>query len=88
MTEKWSAGANLFFVGDRKDLQLNNNIVAAPVTLKSYFDVNLHLEYAHNERLSGFLKFNNIANQAYQKWLNYPVQGFQFVLGATYKFDF
>ena len=88
MTEKWSAGANLFFVGDRKDLQLNNNIVNAPVTLKSYFDANLHLEYAHNERLSGFLKFNNIANQAYQKWLNYPVQGFQFVLGASYKFDF
>jgi hypothetical protein len=92
ITEKWSTGTNLFFVGDRKDLQLNNDIVTlvpiAPVTLKSYFDANLHLQYAHNERLSGFLKFNNIANQAYQKWLNYPVQGFQFVLGACYKFDF
>lgn len=92
ITEKWSAGANLFFVGDRKDLQLNNDVVTlvppAPLTLKSYFDANLHFEYCHNERLSGFLKFNNIANQAYQKWINYPVQGFQFVLGATYKFDF
>jgi hypothetical protein len=27
-------------------------------------------------------------NQAYQKWMNYPVQGFQVVLGANYKFDF
>jgi outer membrane receptor protein involved in Fe transport len=48
----------------------------------------LHVGYKHSERLSGFLKLNNIGNQAYQKWMNYPVQGFQVVLGASYKFDF
>ncbi len=92
ITEKWFAGADVFFVGERKDMQLNTDIIylvpPPPTTLESYFDANAHLGYKHNERLSGFLKLNNIANQNYQKWMNYPVQGFQIILGANYKFDF
>lgn len=94
INSKWYAGANVFFVGSRKDLQINNDLVYitpptyVPTTLKSYFDLNAHLGYNHSERLTVFLKANNIANQAYQRWLNYPVQGFQVVLGANYKFDF
>lgn len=92
ITEKWYAGANVFFVGDRKDQKLNTDIVYVispePITLKSYFDLNAHLGFKYNEQLTFFLKANNIANQNYQKWLNYPVQGFQVVLGANYKFDF
>jgi outer membrane receptor protein involved in Fe transport len=82
----------VFFVGDRKDQKLNTDIVyivaPSPITLDSYFDVNAHVGFKYNDRLSAFLRANNIANQAYQKWLNYPVQGFQVVLGANYKFDF
>jgi outer membrane receptor protein involved in Fe transport len=58
------------------------------VTLKSYFDANAHVGYKYNSQLTGFVRANNIANQGYQKWLNYPVQAFQIVLGANYKFDF
>ncbi len=92
ITEQWYAGANVFFVGERKDQKLNTDIVyvttPSPVTLDSYFDLNAHLGFKYNERLTAFLKANNIANQNYQKWMNYPVQGFQVVLGANYKFDF
>ena len=93
ITPKWSAGTSLFFVGDRKDKQVNISIIPTVptdniVTLNSYFDVNAHLEYKYSDRLTAFLKANNIANQQYQKWLNYPVQGFQILLGASYKFDF
>jgi len=92
ITEKWYAGANVFFVGERKDQKLNTDIVyvvaPSPITLDSYFDVNAHVGFKYNERLTAFLRANNIANQAYQKWLDYPVQGFQVVLGANYKFDF
>ena len=92
ITKKWYAGANVFFVGERKDLQVNTDILTlvapSPITLSSYFDANLHVGYKHSERLTGFLKLNNIGNQAYQKWMNYPVQGFQVILGASYKFDF
>ena len=92
ITEKLYAGATVFYVGDRKDLKINNDIIyvvpPAPITLKSYFDANAHVGYKFNEQLTGFVRANNIANQGYQKWLNYPVQAFQVVLGANYKFDF
>ena len=89
ITSKWFAGANLFFVGDRKDKQINLDVPTTGIkTVKSYFDANLHVGYKYNERLSGFLRLNNIGNQAYEKWLNYPVQSFQVMLGANYKFDF
>ena len=57
-------------------------------TLESYFDANAHVGYRINDRFSVYAKANNIANQDYQKWLNYPVQGIQFLAGITYKFDF
>ena len=90
ITKKWFAGANVFYVGERKDFQINTDFAAnaAPVTLKSYFDVNANVGYKHSDRLTAFARANNITNNAYQKWLNYPVQGFQLVLGANYKFDF
>lgn len=91
ITDKWFAGANVFFVGERMDFQedksfttIGNNVK----TLEGYLDANLNLGYKYNQRLTAFLKGNNIANQAYEKWLNYPVQQFQVMLGASYKFDF
>ncbi len=91
ITEKWYAGTSVFFVGERKDQfsytsALRNDL--ENTTLDSYFDLNAHVGYKYSERLTGFLKLNNIANQDYQKWINYPVQGFQFLIGANYKFDF
>ncbi|MNK41037.1 Vitamin B12 transporter BtuB [compost metagenome] len=93
---KWYAGANVFYVGDRKDLVLPGNTFVNTgteyetevVTLKSYFDINAHVGYKYNERLTGFLKLNNIANEDYERWVNYKVQGFQVLVGASYKFNF
>jgi hypothetical protein len=94
ITDKWYAGTNVFFVGDRKD-RVFTATEADPlvfeqqvITLKNYFDLNAHVGYKYNERLTGFLRLNNIANQNYERWLNYPVQGFQFLIGASYKFNF
>ena len=101
ITQKWYAGANLFFVGERKDLlqrqdgdallklsYLPLNTTFTIKTLNSYFDANAHVGFKYSERLTAWLRFNNIANQAYEKWLNYPVQSFQAMIGASYKFDF
>ena len=93
ITEKWYAGTNIFFVGDRKDQFMYTDVsltepMFKTVTLDSYFDLNAHVGYKHNERLTAYLKANNLASQNYQRWLNYPVQGFQFLIGASYKFDF
>ena len=96
LTEKWYAGTNVFFVGERKDvvtvqddLSINpGTYTQQEVTLDSYFDLNAHVGYKYNARLTAFLKGNNLANQQYNRWANFPVQGIQVMLGANYKFDF
>ena len=90
--EHWFTGASIFFVGNRKDLFYEEGTLVLPiiqtVTLDSYFDANAHVGYRITDQISAFAKVNNIANQNYQRWLNYPVQGIQFLAGATYQFDF
>ena len=48
----------------------------------------LMLGYHINDQLSVFAKGNNLADEGYQRWQNFPVQGIQLLAGATYKFDF
>ena len=92
ISEQWYAGASAFFVGERKDQSsIVGTLIFEPpttITLDSYFDANAHVGYKVNDQLSAFAKVNNIANQNYQRWLNFPVQGIQFLAGATYQFDF
>jgi outer membrane receptor protein involved in Fe transport len=92
INEHWFAGANLYYTGERKDqfdiVDPFIPITPSTVILESYFDANAHLGYRINDRWSAYIKANNIANQDYQRWLNFPVQGIQFLAGATYKFDF
>lgn len=96
INKKWYAGVNVFFVGERKDLVSIQNAAAVfppmfdstEVTLDSYFDLNAHVGFKYNTRLTAFLKGNNLANQQYNRWSNFPVQGIQVLIGANYKFDF
>ena len=90
--EHWFAGANLYYVGERMDqLVILDPFLPGSSTsfvLDSYFDANAHIGYRINDRWTAYAKANNIANQDYNRWLNTPVQGIQFLAGATYKFDF
>lgn len=96
INEKWSTGAKLFFVGERQDLvNVQNDATFSPfildksvVILDSYFDLNAHVGYKYSKRLNFFLKGNNLANQQYNRWANFTVQGVQILGGATYQFDF
>lgn len=49
-------------------------------------DANLGVEYRYNKRISAFANINNLAAQRYKRWYNYPVQGFQFMGGVTFRF--
>jgi hypothetical protein len=91
ITEKWYAGTNLFFVGERKDRFTRTDLLVPVEEVRkadSYFDANLHIGYHFSERLSFFLRGNNLASQNYEKWLDYPVQSIQVMVGGNYKFDF
>ena len=84
----------MFFVGGRFDSFTSSSLdptfpfTSTEVKLESYFDLNANLLYKYSDRLTFFLNGNNLANQNYQRWINYPVQGCQGLLGANYKFDF
>ncbi|MBT8322320.1 MAG: TonB-dependent receptor, partial [Eudoraea sp.] len=93
--EQWFLGANLFYFGEREDLstQVVQNVLpedfpAALVQLDGFFDANAHLGYHFNKQLSIFARASNLANNQYQRWANFRVQGLQILAGATYKFDF
>lgn len=93
ISEKWFAGLNLFYTGERYDQE---RIVAVStgdpsretIKLDSYFDVNANLGYRFNDRLSIFVKGSNLLNKDYDRWTNFKVQGIQVLAGGTYKFDF
>lgn len=89
--DKWYAGANLFFVGNRKDVIYNGTFPSSFTSiqhLKSYVDLNLNGGYHFSDMFSTFIKLNNVLNTDYQRFANFNVQGFQVLAGVTYKFDF
>ncbi len=93
ITEKIYGGVSLFYVGKREEFFSSTQTgipfepFATVVTLDSYLDANVNLGYRVSDRLSVFAKGSNLLGDDYQKWLFYPVQGIQGLLGATYKFD-
>ncbi len=52
--------------------------------IQGLVDANLEAEYRYSKMLSFFGRFNNIANQRYFRWENYPTQRFNFTLGLTF----
>lgn len=91
INEQWYTGANLFYIGERFDQErivASNDPSLNTIILDSYFDVNAHLGYRFNDRLSVFAKGSNLLNNDYERWTNFRVQGLQVLAGATYKFDF
>ena len=91
ITEQIYGGASLFYIGERKDQVVAYGPFVDPfptiITLDGFVDLNAHLGYKVNDRLSIFIKGSNLLSDNYLKWYNYPVQGIQGLLGATYKFD-
>jgi hypothetical protein len=55
-------------------------------TLAPIFDVNLGVEYRYTKKISAFIQFNNIGGINYEKYQDYPLQGFNVFGGLTYGF--
>ena len=88
--DNWFAGANLFFVGERKDefSSFIDENMAEIVDVGNYVDLNLNGGYKFTDKLTAFAKVNNVFSSSYQKYANFKVQGLQVFGGLTYKFDF
>lgn len=92
ITDKIYTSGSLFFVGERKDRVFKEGSgiqidAYDMVALKSYVDLNLQVSYQLTPQLNFFAKGVNLIGGEYKKWYAYPVQDIQFMLGATYQFD-
>ncbi len=81
--DKLSFDTNIFFVGARKDFDAFKNTVA---NVDAIFDINLGANYNITKNWKAFLKGKNITNQNYERWLNFPVQSAQGLVGVRYLF--
>lgn len=84
--DKWYAGTNIYYVGNRKGI-LYNGTIPTSTNLKGYIDVNVNGGYHINNIFSAFVKVNNATNGTYQRFTNFNSQGIQVIGGIIWKFD-
>lgn len=87
ITDQWSVGTTLYFVGSR-DVWRNGGGLTSVTTLDSFVDLNIDVNYKINPKLTAFLRGNNLTGGNYQYYQDYPVQNLQVMGGVVYKFDF
>ncbi|MFM9944220.1 MAG: TonB-dependent receptor [Bacteroidia bacterium] len=49
-------------------------------------DINIGADYRFSKDISFFIDLNNLTNQTYQRWFNYPVYGLNGIAGVTFIF--
>ena len=82
--EKIYARLDIIFIGKRYAL-LPTGEDDDYEELPAIVDINLGGEYRYSNVLSFFINFNNILGNKYEYWVNYPTQGFNMMLGLSYK---
>ncbi len=75
-----------FAAGQRYAVDKETLIVAQEVTLDGFFDINLGVSYNISDNFSVWLSGTNLLNSNYQRFYNYPVQGFEIMGGIGLRF--
>ncbi|WP_339905364.1 TonB-dependent receptor [uncultured Cyclobacterium sp.] len=81
--DKWLVHANVNAMGGINAINLvsdNQRILGTLV------DLQIGADYAITKRFSAFAYGNNLLNQKYQRFSNYPVRGIQLIGGLSFKF--
>ena len=89
--KNWYGSASINYFGDRKDALYSGIYPSNSIgiqTIAGFVDANLNGGYHFNDQFTVFVKMNNFINGKYQQFANFDVQGFQAILGLSYKFDF
>ncbi|MBX9735088.1 MAG: hypothetical protein K2X37_13605 [Chitinophagaceae bacterium] len=74
--------ADLFF----RSGSLYRNAALKSDRLPAAFDFNLGGEFAATKSINIWLQLNNLLNNKYQRWNQYPVFGFNVIAGVVYSF--
>lgn len=87
---RWQPAKKIMVKGDlyawRGPVYLKDNM-GNTGRLPSVFDLNAGLEFRVHQFVSVWGQFNNVFNNAYERWHNYPVVGFNFLAGIKLTFD-
>ena len=90
ISDKIIIKADLFYLDNQYAKTIINpetpNPTVVATQLKPLFDANLGGEYRYNKKLGFFVSINNIASVRYYRYINYPTQRFNFMLGLSYSF--
>ena len=87
--DKFLVKLDLFYWGERtgridaKGL-LNSNYYE--VKMDPFVDLNFGVDYRYSKNLSAFIQFNNMANNKYNRFVNYPVYGINILGGFAFTF--
>jgi hypothetical protein len=81
--EKLILNADVYYLAG-----LSARIPSAPVrtNLPAILDLNFKSTYLLTEQISAFVSINNLLGRTYQRYLNYPQQGLNFLVGVGYSF--
>jgi vitamin B12 transporter len=85
VTEALHVNASLLYVGARRDLDFST-FPATSVTLPDYALINLAASYKVSEKLSLFLRGDNVLNRRYQEVLGFGTPGVAVYGGASVEF--
>lgn len=83
--KKVNVWTEVYYVGKRSALD-PRGLVPTEITLDSFFDINLGVDYQLKDNFSVFLKLTNMLNWNYEYYYQYPVQGINVMAGISYKF--
>ncbi|MDZ4666587.1 MAG: hypothetical protein SGJ00_01770 [bacterium] len=90
MSDKFLVKVDLFYWGERFGSLVSYNTNAEPSyyekKLDPFVDLNLGIDYRYSKNLSAFIQMNNLANNRYQRFVNYPVYGINILGGFTFTF--
>jgi hypothetical protein len=81
--EKMHFNANFYYIGG---IQGKNFVSDQVRKLDPIVDLSLKAEYLFSNNFSTFLSVNNVFAQKYQRYLYYPQQGLNVLVGLTYSF--
>ena len=86
LMDKFLIHSDFFVLGKRFAVSNPATLNFDPVELTEVYDVNLGIDYKYNNKVSGFIEFNNIIAAKYYQWNNYPTQRFHAMVGINYAF--
>lgn len=64
----------------------NKNASGKIEEVNGFFDANLHLEYKYRDQIYFKIMLNNLLGKTYNRWANYPLLGFNAMVGVQFSF--